>query len=358
MNTYKKPAMAIHPGEILKDELDAREWTQKEFARIIGRPEKTISAIIQGKKEIMPETAIEIAAAFGTSPNVWNDMQAKYNLQTAHQQSEEQVLIARRARLYNLVPVDEMIARGKITATEEIEKLEAEVCSFLGIKSVNDSFSLAASFRFAKHTDLNQPSIIAWLKIIEQKSRKSEAGPFSPDRLQKVIPEIVACVKSPENCALVVKNLSDVGVKLVFEPPFKGTHLDGAVIYVNDAPIIGMTIRLDRIDNFWFTLMHEIGHVVLNHATGFVDINVTDATDAPDEKKANAWAASQLLPDLEYKKFISRTRPCFGRKSIVDFAENTGVHPGIVIGRLQRDGLIPWQNLRDMLVKVSPYLKY
>lgn len=75
----KNPAMALHPGEILKDELDERELTQKEFARIIGRPEKTISAIIKGKKETTPDTAIEIAAALGTSPDIWNNMQAKYN---------------------------------------------------------------------------------------------------------------------------------------------------------------------------------------------------------------------------------------------------------------------------------------
>lgn len=88
MNKHRSPAIIIHPGEILKDELDAREWTQKEFARIIGRPEKTISAIIKGKKEIPPDTAIDIASALGTSNDIWNNIQAKYNLHITIEKSK------------------------------------------------------------------------------------------------------------------------------------------------------------------------------------------------------------------------------------------------------------------------------
>jgi len=357
MNTHKKPAMVIHPGEILKDELDAREWTQKEFARIIGRPEKTISAIIQGKKDITPETAIEIGAALGTSPNVWNDMQAKYNLYSAIEKTEVRESIERRARLYSLVPVDELIVRGYIPATDKIEQLESKVCELLEINSINDKFSLAASFRYAKHTTTDQPSVIAWLKIIEQKSRKMSAPKFSADVLKDVIPDIITSSKSIKGCGEAVKILQKAGVKLVFESPFKGTHIDGAVIYINKTPVIGMTIRLDRIDNFWFTLLHEIGHIVLNHETGFVDLNVTDKTEASEEIKANEWAAGMLLSNEEYKKFVSRTKPFFARRAILEFADMAGVHPGIIIGRLQRDGFVPWQNLRDLLEKVSPYVK-
>jgi HTH-type transcriptional regulator/antitoxin HigA len=356
MNTYKKPAIAIHPGEILKDELDAREWTQKEFARIIGRPEKTISAIIQGKKDITPETALEIAAALGTSPDLWNDMQAKYNLHTATQKAEEQELIERRARLYGLVPIDELLGRGYLVTSEKIEDLEAKVCELLGIRSINENFSLEASFRLAKHTTADYPSIIAWLKIIEQKSRETEAPRYLAEALKIALPEITALSKSVGGCAEVAKKLQKTGVKLVFEPPFKGTHIDGAVIYVKGAPVIGMTIRLDRIDNFWFTLIHELGHIILNHKTGFVDINVTDKTDAPDEIKANEWAAGKLLSNDEYNKFVIRTKPYFARRTIIEFADKVGVHPGIVLGRLQRDRLIPWKNLRDLLEKVSPFV--
>ena len=362
MKTYNRPAIPIHPGEILKDELDAREWTQKDFARIINRPEKTISAIIRGKKEITPETALEIAAAFGTSPYIWNDMQAKYNLYSAHQAEEEKQLIKRRARLYSLVPIDELIFRGYLKATEKLEVLEAGVCSFLEINSISENFSPSAVFRFGKRVSIDQPSLATWLKIIERKSLMlSSASEFSIDSLKSAIPQIVAKAQAPEKCSMVVDLLLRYGVKLVFEPSFKGTHIDGAVIYINNLPVIGMTMRLDRIDNFWFTLMHELAHVILNHRTNFVDENVNDFESIQlsiDEKKANKWAAHALLPDTDYKKFVTRIKPYFSKKAIISFAETMGVHPGIVVGRLQRDGYVPWKNLRSFLEKIRPYITF
>jgi len=355
MITHKKPAMVIHPGELLKDELDARAWTQKGFARIIGRPEKTISAIIQGKKDITPETAIEIAAALGTSPDVWNTMQAKYNLHVAAQKSKVREPIERRARLYSVAPIDELIARGYVTAGKTIDEMELSLCGFLGLQTISDTCRCTAAFRIARHTAaIDNPPVIAWLKIIEQKSRNIECPVFSESALKRILPDIVANSKSKEGCREVVQKLREAGVRLVFEPHFSGTRIDGAVIYVDGAPVIGMTIRLDRIDNFWFTLMHELGHIVLKHETGYVDVDVIGNTDAPDEIKANEWAADRLLSNEAYEKFVTRTKPYFARKAIVEFARKIGVHPGIVIGRLQRDGLVPWQNLRDLLEKVSP----
>jgi len=89
MGSIKTPARIVKPRRILKRELDVREWTQKDFSKITGRPEKTISAIIQGHKEITPETAIEFAAAFGTSPEFWNNLQSSYNLFTTMKNVEK-----------------------------------------------------------------------------------------------------------------------------------------------------------------------------------------------------------------------------------------------------------------------------
>jgi HTH-type transcriptional regulator/antitoxin HigA len=280
-------------------------------------------------------------------------------LYSAHQKTEEKIMIERRARLYTLVPIDELVSRGYLAATDNIDILESGVCSLLGIKSISENFSPAAAFRFGKHASIDQPSIAAWLKIIEQKSLKVKAAEFSVDSLKTAIPQIVANAHTPEKCSTVVDLLNRCGVKLVLEPPFKGTHIDGAVIYVNETPVIGMTMRLDRIDNFWFTLMHELGHIILNHRTGFVDVDVHDYAAmqaSADETNANKWAAHTLISDNEYKKFVARTKPYFSRVAIMSFAESMGVHPGIVVGRLQRDGHVPWKNLRGFLERVSSYL--
>jgi HTH-type transcriptional regulator/antitoxin HigA len=358
MTTNKLPARVIHPGIILRDELEAREWTQKDFAKITGRPEKTISAIIQGKKEITPETAMEFAAAFGTSPDIWNNLQANYSLHTAMKKPVEKE-IERKARIYSLVPVDELIHRGCIMAKESLNELEKQVCEFLGIASIKDTPAFEANFRVCKNKNMDRPSQIAWLRIIEKKAKAVKVSAFDIDRFKKSIGSIVKYANNAGDCAKVVEFLGKLGVKLVFEKAFKNTHIDGAVFYVDGNPVIGMTLRLDRLDNFWFTLLHELGHIILNHKTCYIDeLSATDSEtqELPEEKASNQWAAGTLLSNDAYRGFIDQTKPYFSRASIERFAQSQEIHPAIVIGRLQREGLISYAHLRVMLEKISPYI--
>lgn len=359
MITHKIPVRVIHPGVILRDELEAREWTQKDFARITGRPEKTISAIIQSKKEITPATAIEFAAALGTSPDFWNNLQANFNLHTALQKPAEND-IKRKARIYSLVPVDELIHRGYLKATEKLEELEKQVCDFLGIPSIDETPVFGANFRVCRNKNLDRPSQIAWLRIIEKKAQTVKVALFDFERFKKSINEIKGFTANAGDCAKAAGFLANLGVKLVFERAFKITHIDGAVFYMEGAPVIGMTLRLDRLDNFWFTLLHETGHIIKNHKTCYIDELTGTAgnemRELPEEKAANEWAAHALLSDTEFADYVKRTKPYFSRSSIETFAVSQGVPPAIVLGRLQREGVVSYAHLRGMLEKVSPFI--
>jgi HTH-type transcriptional regulator/antitoxin HigA len=359
MEIQKPPARIVEPGRILKRELDVREWTQKDFSKITGRPEKTISAIIQGHKEITTETAIEFAAAFGTSPEFWNNLQSNYNLFMTLK-SVEKKEITKKAKIYNLLPVKELTTRGYLKETSSVYTLEKEVCNFLEIDNLSQPPKLAASFRLSKAKIFDKPSQVAWLKIIEKNAKLIDCADFKMDKFKKALDGLRAFLRRPSKVSGIPEYLAKYGVRLVFEKAFRNTHIDGAVFYLNKKPVISLSLAKDRIDNFWFSLMHEIGHIILNHNTTFIDFfeEGWEASASPQERSANNFAESWLINKSDYSNFIKTSGPKFSKNNIFGFAHSLSIHPGLVIGRLQKDNLIPYSKLRNILEKVSPYCTF
>ncbi|MHC5829519.1 MAG: HigA family addiction module antitoxin, partial [Nostoc sp.] len=124
---------------------------------------------------------------------------------------------------------------------------------------------LAVNFRCSEHREPEEISRIAWVKRVEYRAKQQTVAKFDRKQLEAAIPEILACAEQVETIARIPKLLADLGVHFVIVPHLKKTYLDGAAYYLNDKPIIALTLRYDRIDSFWFTLMHELAHIVLGH---------------------------------------------------------------------------------------------
>ena len=142
--------MIVKPGDILAEELEARGWTQGEFAEIIGRPIQAVNEILKGKKSITPDTAIEIAQALGTSPELWLNLESSYRLHLAAKKEPDDT-IAKRARIYSFAPVNYLFRIGAIAKTKDADKLEREVLEYYGVKKLEDIPKKAASSRMAAH---------------------------------------------------------------------------------------------------------------------------------------------------------------------------------------------------------------
>ena len=173
------PAEVFPPGEFLRDELEARGWTQTEFAEIISRPTRLVNEIIGGKRGITPDTARALAAALGTSAQIWMNLETSYQLSRA---APALANIARAAQLRERFPVREMIKRGWIEASENIEVLEGRVLDYFEIGSVNDnvSFSHAARKNYRdEKTDLQ----LAWLFRVRQLARALHVPKYSAKAL-------------------------------------------------------------------------------------------------------------------------------------------------------------------------------
>ncbi|MCG2768218.1 MAG: HigA family addiction module antitoxin, partial [Anaerolineae bacterium] len=184
------PARVPAPGRIIRRELEARGWTQKDLAHIMDRPEQAISQIVRGRKRVTPETALELASAFGTSADVWLNLEANYQLHRARQEQDNPD-IARRSRLYELVPLTEILRRGWIPNCDSLDELEQAVCAFLEISTPAERPQLAVSFRQSRIGDPEIAAEIAWAKRVKHLARAQRVGCFDHERLRSAIPELL-----------------------------------------------------------------------------------------------------------------------------------------------------------------------
>jgi len=150
--------------------------------------------------------------------------------------------------------------------------------------------------------------------------------------------------------------LAEAGIRLLLIEQLPKSGIDGATFWLNSkAPVIPLSLRYDRIDYFWFTLAHELGHIVRRDAMQLCTELIGENAEAPEEEaevEANRFAANFLIPKATLDDFIAQTRPLYGRQSIMDFANELRVHPGVVVGQLQFRREIGWDKFRPTLGKV------
>ncbi len=357
MTTVLAPAEAFPPGEYLRDELEERCWTVTEFAEIIGRPVQAVSEILNGKKEITTETALAIAEALGTTPELWLNLQTTYRL--FEQRSKPELAkalgpVARRARLRNLVPLSKVRSRGWIPKTDDLDAVEAAVTELLEIDSLDLPPKFALAARRANTAEPITVEQTAWLAHIRRVAASIDVSSYDPTALGTLAAEVPRMlIKGPDELHRLPPEFARCGVILVFSEGLPGGKLDGAVTFVRSGdPVIGLTARGDRLDGLIFTLLHECAHLTLGHITPdgpvIVDDNVAEAQTDPREIEANEHASAWLFPGGF--EVASTTVP-----AIMEAALRYEVHPCVVIGRVQRD-LGDWALHRARIPKVRPYL--
>lgn len=329
-------AEVFPPGEFLRDELEARGWTQAEFAEIIRRPARLVNEIIAGKRGVTPETARELAAALGTTPHFWMNLESAYQLS---QTSPPADVIARDARLRERFPVREITKRGWVEASPSFEVFESRVLSFFGVKAADEPVELAHAARRA-NSDI-PPIQTAWLCRVRQLASALRVPRYTEAGLRTALSELEALMMEPEEIRHVPRILNDCGVRFVVVEPIPGSKIDGVCLWVSDgtSPVIGMSLRLDRIDNFWFVLRHEIEHVLRGDAKDAPILDELDNIDEdqrPEEIASNKAATEFCVPESDIKDFIARLHPIYSEERLRGFSRLLKRHPGIVAGQLRR----------------------
>lgn len=355
--TERRPAEVFHPGEHLLDELNARGWSQTEFAEIINRPLRLVNEIINGKKGITPETARELGAALGTSAEFWMNLNTAYQLWKI---DEDVAPIAHRANMRNKYPVRDMSIRNWIQPSEDTQILEAQILRFFEISSLNDQPRLATAVATKRSGAENQeltPLQLAWLYRVKHIAETMQAPRYSEKKLRAALVQLKSFRVAPEEIRHVPKLLEECGVRFVVVEGLPSSKIDGVCLWLGDSPVIGMSLRFDRIDNWWFVLRHEIEHVLNKDGrdSAILDSDLYPNEELKDlppmEQKANNAAEEFCVPRKLMDDFIARKGPLFSRQSVLLFAKSLKVHPGLVVGQLQRR-IGRWDLFRPMLTPI------
>ena len=331
------PAEVFPPGEFLREELEMRDWTQQEFANIIGRSNRLVNEVISGKRGITPETAKIFAAALGTSPHFWLNLVASYRLSKVGPTTDS---ISRAAKLRERFPVREMIKRGWLEASENLDVLGSQVLNYFKLDDIDDDLNFPHAARRNREQDLS-PLQWAWLFRVWNLANALDVPTYSEKGLRSSLSDLESLLVEPEEARHVPKILSDVGVRLLVVEPMPRSKIEGACFWIKDNPVIGLSMRYDRIDNFWFTLRHELEHVL--NADGKAELIIDEvealagtSNQSNAERLANEAAAEFCVPQSKLNDFIDRLDPMFNTKRFIGFSRLVHRHPGIVAGQLQK----------------------
>ncbi len=356
----RRPVEVFAPGEFIREELESRGWTQDDLAEILGRPLRTVNEIITGKRGITPETAKGLGEAFGTSAQLWMNLESAYRLSLAGSGHQ---LVSRRAALYADAPVRIMIKRGWIESSNNIDVLEKRVQEYFALPNIGQKSQLLAhaarkSTSYEKLTPLQK----AWLFRAYHLSKAVSANNYTKANLTNVFAQLKTLLPNPEDIRKIPKLLADAGVKFVIIEPLPQSKIDGASFWSNGTPVLALSLRYDRIDWFWHTLVHELFHIKnedgKNNDKFAIDIELVGEERKPNDNRpayeieTDRLTIDYLIPQNELDNFIARTQPLYYKTKIIGFAKRIQVHPIIVVGQLQYRKEISYAHNREMLIKV------
>lgn len=335
MSEYKTP------GQLIESLLAERGWTQRLLAAVLDMSESTINKLISGKQSVTADIAVVLEEVFGVDAQRFMSLQQEYDLGRARLVARPDPVRATRAELFSGLPVSEMIKRGWIEVSEikNMSLMDAALAKFFGVKTINDIEFLAHS---AKKTDVGNkttPIQLAWLHRVKQIAKEMLVHPYSEERTREILPKLKSYLIAPEEARHVPRALMDCGIRLVFVEGLKGSKIDGVCFWLDDkSPIIGMTMRFDRMDNFWFVLRHELEHVLQQHGKSHpmldVELGAKQSLEI-EERIANDAASEFCAPKTKIESFIARKAPLFPERDFLGLAKIIGVHPALVAGQIQ-----------------------
>ncbi|MDQ3690294.1 MAG: ImmA/IrrE family metallo-endopeptidase [Chloroflexota bacterium] len=335
-----EPDYATPPGLTLRSTLDSLGMTQADLAARTGLSLKHVNQVVQGVAPVTHETALLLEKVTGVPARIWNSLEATYRDRVLRMDDRE--VLASDAEWLSELPIKELVRRGRLPARADHATLVDEVCRFFGVANRTSWERVwrdpLASFRRSTTLTSDAGAVAAWLRIGEIDAHSLDVKPFDARRFRQSLEEIrELTVLSPEEFVPQLREAcSRSGVALVFVPEIKGARCWGAARWLTPIKaLIELSLRYKSDDHLWFSFFHEAAHLLL-HGKKETYIS-TDRFSDPVEEEANAFAATFLIP----RKYEARLR-ALRLNEVREFADELGIAPGIVVGRLQKEGILGW----------------
>jgi addiction module HigA family antidote len=343
------------PGATLLDILEDRGMTQSELAARTGRPLKTISEIINGKAAITSETALQLERVLGTPAEFWSNRESNYRAYLARLKELES-LEAQKGWIKQF-PIKAMRQRGWLqdcggTVTGQMISL----LNYFGVASPEQWEAgwteRRLAFRKAMNLKADIGAISVWLRQGEIEAERNRCQPFNKDRLLESLDKIRELTLERDPSVFIpnlTKICADCGIAIVFVRPFPRVPVYGASCWLNpDKALVQLSLRGKTADTLWFTIFHEIGHIVKHSKKEiFIEIDGKHENKSQEELEADEYASETLIPSSLLKAWLNEKHKLTS-KIISDFAKELNVAPGILVGRLQHIQRIKFSEFQSL----------
>ena len=356
INQYT-PDTISPPGDTLLDVLEERDMSQAELARRMGRPTKTINEIVRGKVAIMPDTALQLERVLDIPAAFWNSREQQYRQYLA--QVEEASRLSQQIEWSRQFPIKAMSKLGWIDAPcDELQQV-IYLLQFFGIAAPKQWDTVwkqpLVDYRKAKTFESSPYALSAWLRQGERLAQDRGRVPYQRQLFRELLTgRIRALTQLPpaEFQESLVELSAEAGVIVLFLPQIPKARVSGATRWLSpDKPLIQLSLRYKKDDHFWFTFFHEAGHILL-HGKRNIFLETEKAFgEEGKEQEADQFAARTLIPPEKLRQFVRENiQPDRypSRASVQQFSYEIGISPGIVVGRLQHDGHLPYTHLNGL----------
>ena len=341
-----KTYIATPPGATIKEQLEYRGMSQREFARRMDYSEKFISQLINGQVELTPNTAHRLEMVLGVPSAFWMNLEARYREKLL--QVEDENSIDEDKQIARKFPYAQMAKLGWVEPTRSVAVKVVELRKFFEVVKLSllseDRLAPGIAYRRLMETAESEYALLAWAQKAKIDAREIATAKINVGRLEECIPKLreLTTMDPAVFQPLLVSMLAECGIAIVFLPHLEHTFLNGATFYDGSKIVLALTLRGADADKFWFSLFHELAHVINGH------IGRTAGTTEEEERAADAFARDALIPPEAYAQLAVGDKT---RGSVVSFANEMRIAPGIVVGRLQKDGYLPYSQLNGLKVR-------
>ncbi len=349
------------PGDTIADILEEKDWTQVEFAERLQNTTKFVSQLINGKAPITEDTAVRLARVLGSTEKFWLNREADYRAQLA--QIEEKTRLKSWVDWLEQLPVKELMNQRQITKRRLDSKnkplVVRDMLSFFGVSSP-EGWSACyvgkeVAYRRTKEEQSDLGAITSWLRIGEVEAEKQVCPHYHKGKFQKAIKEMRSFTVLPaaEFLPKLQQLCRESGVVFVLVPSVSRAHVSGVARWLNPhKALIQLSLYGKSNDRFWFTFFHEVAHILLHGKDDIFLDEWSKGKDVPSlqEEEANQWAKEFLIPS----KYNPELAQLLSKEQVKVFADRLGIHPGIVVGRLQYDRTISYGWMNELKETVDP----
>lgn len=350
-----EPRWVSPPGDSIQDRLEELGWSQAEFAKRTGYTPKHVNLLVNGKAPLTQDTASRLEKVVGGPVRFWLSREAGYRAALARK--EELAALVGQTDWLKELPLAHMIRFGWVEKFSDKAMQVSECLKFFGIASVEawrehyESASALAAYKASPKFEKKAAAVAAWLRKGEVEAARLHCEPFDKSNFMAELGGLRKLTNEPDPDVFVLaltEACARAGVAVVFQPAPAGCPVSGATKWLSsDKALLMLSLRYGSNDQLWFAFFHEAAHILF-HGKKMLFLEMNGELDGRYEDEADAFARDFLIPPKE-AEMLSFLAHQFDE--VCGFADKIGVAPGIVVGRMQHDEILPWNYLNKLKVR-------